>query len=293
MIAPIQAECVLAVARAGSFRRAASEMYLSQPAVSAHVAKLERVCKVQIFERDSSGTKLTPDGEQLVPHLRAFLASREIIIRESQRLAQNETAPQVTIAAYRLAVIAMLPPVLKIMRGALPRALADIVQVDEVESIRMVQDSEADIAVSFRVTNSPIDAPDLTEQVTVNSYIVVYAHAGHRFAEMEVIPYSAFENEAVILFPSPLTLRRASELLADVPNVTVIRAPDEQAALAMAAEGIGVTFGWPILAALAGPGVINRPLAGPELWSGIVVRHRHRPLNPAAAICWELLTNSS
>ncbi len=293
MIAPIQAECVLTVARTGSFRRAASELELSQPTVSGHVAKLERICKVRIFERNGSGTKLTSDGEQLVPHLRAFLTSQEIVIRESQRIAHTDMAQHVTIAAFRLAVIAMLPPVLRIMRGAVPRARVDVLQVDEAESVRLVRDGEADLGLSFRQTSSSLDEPDLIERVVLETHIVAYAHEHHRFAEMDSIPTSEFEGEALILFPSPLTMRRVDEELAGVPNITVIRAPDEQAAVAMAAEGVGIAFGFPALAAISAPGIIARPLAAPELFSATVLRHRQRPLDPAASIAWELLTNSA
>ena len=46
-----QLEAFLAVARAGSFRRAAEGVHLSQPALSQHVGELERGLGARLFER--------------------------------------------------------------------------------------------------------------------------------------------------------------------------------------------------------------------------------------------------
>jgi DNA-binding transcriptional LysR family regulator len=44
-----------AVARHQSFTRAAEELYISQPAVSAHVRELERLYGVELFEHVAAG----------------------------------------------------------------------------------------------------------------------------------------------------------------------------------------------------------------------------------------------
>jgi DNA-binding transcriptional LysR family regulator len=46
-----QFEVFLAVARAKSFRGAAEVLHLSQPALSQHVAELERELEVRLFDR--------------------------------------------------------------------------------------------------------------------------------------------------------------------------------------------------------------------------------------------------
>ena len=47
MISVAQAECVVAVALHGSFRKAAAALFMAQPAVSATVYKVERVLRVE------------------------------------------------------------------------------------------------------------------------------------------------------------------------------------------------------------------------------------------------------
>lgn len=52
----------LAVAKHSSFRKAADEIHITQPALSKHIAALEREIGFKLFERGST-TRLTPAGE--------------------------------------------------------------------------------------------------------------------------------------------------------------------------------------------------------------------------------------
>ena len=52
-----------AIARAGSLKRAAEEMHLSQPAMSKTLAELEHILGVALMDRDRAGARLTQEGE--------------------------------------------------------------------------------------------------------------------------------------------------------------------------------------------------------------------------------------
>src|SRR3984885_12673959 len=64
-----QLECLAEVARVGSFRRAAEELHISQPALSGSVRNLERELGVDILERGRSGTKVSDEGREVLPHI--------------------------------------------------------------------------------------------------------------------------------------------------------------------------------------------------------------------------------
>jgi DNA-binding transcriptional LysR family regulator len=70
-----QLHAFLAVADELSFRRAAARLYLSQPALSAQVRQLERELGIRLFDRDRTGTRLTPEGQDLVPVARGAVAA--------------------------------------------------------------------------------------------------------------------------------------------------------------------------------------------------------------------------
>ena len=70
-----QFEVFLAVARAGSFRAAAEVLHLSQPALSQHVAELERELGARLLDRLGRRVALTEAGRVLEDHARRVFAT--------------------------------------------------------------------------------------------------------------------------------------------------------------------------------------------------------------------------
>ena len=57
------------VAKAGSFSKATNQLYISQPAISKSIQKLEDALHTRLFLRNSNGVRLTPEGQLLFQHL--------------------------------------------------------------------------------------------------------------------------------------------------------------------------------------------------------------------------------
>ena len=57
-----------------SFTRAASELFITQPAVTKHVGELERQLGVALFLRRGGTISLTPEGERLLGYARRILS---------------------------------------------------------------------------------------------------------------------------------------------------------------------------------------------------------------------------
>ncbi|MFF2847341.1 LysR family transcriptional regulator [Streptomyces sp. NPDC058001] len=72
-----QLEYFVAVARERHFARAAESCYVSQPALSAAIAKLERELNVTLINRGHTYQGLTPDGERLVVWAKRILAEHD------------------------------------------------------------------------------------------------------------------------------------------------------------------------------------------------------------------------
>ncbi|WP_428233076.1 LysR family transcriptional regulator [Flavobacterium sp.] len=91
-----------------NFTKAATELYISQPAVSKHIQELEETYKTKLFERNGSKIALTPAGEILLTHTKnIFEIYREIdfdmssFINERQgllRLGASTTISQYIIS---------------------------------------------------------------------------------------------------------------------------------------------------------------------------------------------------
>ena len=63
-----------AVAKAGNISRAAKELYISQPAISKSISKLEDSLNTVLFTRNSRGVQLTEEGQVLFEHTRGAFA---------------------------------------------------------------------------------------------------------------------------------------------------------------------------------------------------------------------------
>lgn len=72
-----QLEYFVAVARERHFARAAESCYVSQPALSAAIAKLERELNVTLINRGHNYQGLTPEGERLVVWAKRILAEQD------------------------------------------------------------------------------------------------------------------------------------------------------------------------------------------------------------------------
>jgi DNA-binding transcriptional LysR family regulator len=80
--------CFAVVARWLSFSRAATELGMSQPAVSQAVARLESALGLRLFERTSREVRLTDAGKLLLPHAEAMLEQAAAFTAEAARLAE-------------------------------------------------------------------------------------------------------------------------------------------------------------------------------------------------------------
>ena len=60
-----QLEAFVQVAEGGSFSKAARELYLTQPTISAHISSLEKELNVRLFVRNTKEVSLSDNGKDL------------------------------------------------------------------------------------------------------------------------------------------------------------------------------------------------------------------------------------
>lgn len=110
---------LLLVVEHGTFTAAARAAHLSQPALSASIARLEQDLGARLLDRHARGATPTAAGEALLPHARAALAAVESgrrAVAEVQGLARG----RVRIGGGATACTHLLPPVLTAFHAAWP-----------------------------------------------------------------------------------------------------------------------------------------------------------------------------
>ena len=86
-----QLEYFVAVAHEQHFARAAERCYVSQPALSAAIAKLERELDVTLINRGHSFVGLTAEGERLVVWAKRILAEHDAFTSEVRAVRSGVT----------------------------------------------------------------------------------------------------------------------------------------------------------------------------------------------------------
>lgn len=146
-----------AVARHGHFGRAAAELGLSQPTVSAEVRTVERRLGLVLLERTRAGVVPTAAGEALLPSVTSTLTHARALDRQARRL--HESPSSLTLAASPSLINRLVPQLLRVLaaneQGAPPIPGLDRVEVVEVETghvLSAVRDGLADVGIGHWVT---------------------------------------------------------------------------------------------------------------------------------------------
>ena len=68
-----QLEAFVQVAEGGSFSKAAKQLFLTQPTISAHISSLEKELNARFFVRNTKEVKLSDDGKELYRYARQMI----------------------------------------------------------------------------------------------------------------------------------------------------------------------------------------------------------------------------
>ena len=89
------------VAKEGSISQAAKKLYISQPAISKSLKKLEEVLNIDLFYRSLNGVKLTEFGETLLFYVEnaynSILTAERIIIENK---ALDKGKKKISVSSY-------------------------------------------------------------------------------------------------------------------------------------------------------------------------------------------------
>lgn len=172
-----------AVARRGSFSRAAEDLFITQPAVSKHVASLEDELG-QLFERRRRGAALTPAGELLADHVlraEAILASG----RRAAEAARDGHMGTLSLAASGIPGTYVLPPLLARFHEDHSTVTIDFQLSTSGGALELVRAHRAELGV----IGGLIVPPELENETLIEDEIVLVGPpslGGHRLEPREL-----------------------------------------------------------------------------------------------------------
>jgi len=146
-----RAKSFLVAVEEGSYSAAARALGVSQPTIGRQIGELERELEVALFERAGRGLVLTPQGRQLVRHVRAMADSAGQLSLASSGHAQSLSGT-VRVSVSEVVGALVLPEIVKRLHEAEPGIELEILAtMEESDLLRR----EADIAVRLYRPEQP------------------------------------------------------------------------------------------------------------------------------------------
>ncbi len=157
-----------AFARYRSFSAAARELRISQPAVSKHVADVEREVAARLVDRQPRGGTLTPAGEFLANHV---LRAQALLAQAARGVAafREPGAGSLTIAASGVPGTYLLPEVVAAFHRAHPGVRVDLTLATSARAVEALRSHRAELGVVLGL----MAAPEMEAEALVEDEIVV------------------------------------------------------------------------------------------------------------------------
>lgn len=290
---PRQIRAFLTVARTGGFTRAATELNLSQPALTVQIRQLEEMLGVRLFDRDKRQVHLTQAGKSLLAPLERVLIDLEEVMNASQDLATYRRG-RVTLAALPSLAASLLPHTLRKFREIYPGIEVRIHDVVAEKIVAMVKSEEVDFGLGTRLT------PDRSVKVEdfLTDRLCAFFPVGHVLEQKEILSIQDVAAYPLILTGANSSVRVLFErsLAREGADIQVASESNYMStSLGMVRAGLGVAI-LPASASEAGSaeGLTSRPVQATWLNRKIgIIRRAGCFLSPASERFVEVLRQTS
>ncbi|MFE9635450.1 LysR family transcriptional regulator [Streptomyces sp. NPDC006463] len=236
---PQELRILVAVAESGGFSAAAASLGLTQSAVSHSVRGSEAKIGAVLFERGRTGAAPTPAGERAVGHARRILRLYEVMGAEARGAGRG--APHrdtvegaLRIAAFRSAVLHLLPPALDRLTARHPGIRPEVRVVREIGpgTAGEVAAGRADLGIATLGVAQSMPPGLLSGVLMEEAYSLVHP-AGH--PDPKALPLMDWDENCG-------SYTRSWWLAQDwIPRATV-KAEDDAMVLTMVGRGLGMAI---------------------------------------------------
>ena len=218
---------LMAVVQAGSMRKAAAQLNITQPSISRSIAELEDAVGVPLLDRTPQGVELTEYGRALLDGGVAMFDDLRQAVKKIEFLADPATG-EVRIGCIPPLAASFVPAVIDRVSRRHPRIVFDLV-VSQTDALhRALGERTVDFLIAQRF--GPLADQQLEFEILYSESYVVVAAAHNPLARRRRIELADLVNELWVLQPQDSVIGsiakeafRASGL--DFPRTTVVTFP--------------------------------------------------------------------
>lgn len=229
----------VAVAEELSFTKAATErLFISQPALSKQIRRLENTLRVRLFERDRRAVALTAAGAALLPKARVMLAEWDETIRAVAEAARGKT---LTVGFQTRIGRGLIAGVTESMASLLPEWKLSFRQVSWRDPTAGLGSDDVDVAIAWL----PVPRAELSWRVVAIEDRWVALPVGHPLATRTTVTFAELAAEPCVALPATAGPLRDFWLATDHREGDPLIAAEVETAeetFEAVASGLGVTL---------------------------------------------------
>lgn len=269
-----QLEAFVCVADKKSFSKAARDLYLTQPTISAHIASLEKELDARLFIRNTKEVSLSEDGTILYSYAKQMIDLEEKI--ESCFCGEKKSdVRKITIAASTIPAQYILPGILARFIERFPKEQFKVIETDSSKVIELISGGAADVGFSGTVLERKFCkyVPFYKDEL-----IVIMPNTEKYQALMTKEDLSWLKNESYIMREEGSGTRKEAEKQLkkygiDVEQLTVVASMESQEAIKRSViKGMGIS----IISKLAAEEEVR---TGKVLWCNVPGEGEGRDIN--------------
>jgi DNA-binding transcriptional LysR family regulator len=189
-----QVQCLLAVANARSFSRAAEELYISQSSLSKQIIALERELDVELFDRSKRQITLTPAGEALLPYACSLDEAYQAVL---QAAGEYKAAPALSVLAIPVIAQYGIPAYIALFRSLHAEIVLTLEEREAAAILPALSSYQYDLAF---VRDNYLDASKYILRQVVYDKLIVAVSQRHRFADRKYLALAELADENHIVF---------------------------------------------------------------------------------------------
>ncbi|OQW67875.1 MAG: LysR family transcriptional regulator [Proteobacteria bacterium ST_bin12] len=193
----IELKFVMAVAQERNFRRAAEKCFVTQPALSLGIKKLEQELNVMIFERSRSDVTPTEIGAKIIEQASRVLeeAGR---IKQLAELGKNQLKGALKLGMIHSVGPYLLPEIIPILRKTAPDMPLEVEENLTANLEAQLRNGVIDVAIIAL----PFDVPGLQYKALYDEEFDVVVPSHHHWATRKQINPEELSDEKVLLLNS-------------------------------------------------------------------------------------------
>jgi DNA-binding transcriptional LysR family regulator len=182
----------VAVARTRHFGRAAEQLYISQPALSQAIAKLEKSLGVQLLTRDNRSVELTPIGVEFLEKAEELLQCAEGAVAMVHRARRD--LGSILRVGFIPGPGSNMSRILEAAEALLPDLTVRVRRLDWLQQETAVVAGEVDAGFA----RAPLSSPELEHMTVEREGRVLGVSERHPLADRESVSIREIADELVI-----------------------------------------------------------------------------------------------